>query len=81
MAHGSNDPAAGKSFVPNNCDRAHLDFGPFIDVENQFDGVGGRDALVGGLYGGKLAPVLGQQFLDHHFRALDFGGIELAFDR
>ena len=80
VAHRANDSAAGESLVSNNGDRADLDLGPFIDVENQFNGVAGCDALVSWLHSGKLPPVLGEQFLDNHFRALDLGGIELALD-
>ena len=54
---------------------------PFVDIEDELHGVRGRDPLVGRLHRGELPAVLREQFLDHHLGALDFRGIELAFDR
>ena len=72
---------AENALFPYDRDRSHFHFRPFINIEDQFHGVGGGDALVGRLYRGELVPVRGQQAFDHHFGARDFRGIELAFDR
>ena len=71
----------GERLVAHDRDRPHLHLRPFIDIENQLHGVRRRDAFVGGLHRGELPAVLGEQLLDHHFGALDFRGIELAFHR
>src|SRR5215472_8253207 len=65
--------------VPDDRDRSHLDFRAFINVEEELDRVRGRNSLVSRFDRCELAPMLGQQLLDDHFGALDFGGVELTF--
>ena len=62
-------------------DHSDLDLGSFVNGEDELDGVGRGNFLVGRLDHGELVPVQGLKFLDHDFRLLDLGGIELAFDR
>src|SRR5205807_4697322 len=80
VAHGANQLAVAESVVSLEFDFADLDFRAFLDLENENDGVAGSDALVLRSDFRELPAVLGQQFLQHDFRFLDFGGIELAFD-
>ncbi len=62
-------------------DHSDLDLGPLVHREDEFDGVGRGNFLVGGLDHGELMAVQGLQFLDYGFRLLDLGGVELALDR
>src|SRR6266853_2955630 len=80
VTHSANQLAVAESVVSTELDFADLNLGAFLDLENENDGVAGGDAFV--LRGDfrELAAVLAQQFLQHDFRFLDFGGIELAFD-
>ena len=57
-----------------------LTLGPFVNGENELDGIGGGDFFVGRLYHGELMAVLGLEFLDGHFGLLNLGRIKLAFD-
>ena len=58
-----------------------LTFGPSSILKTSFTALVAAMRLVGWLHGGELVPMFGQQSLDHHFGAYDYGGIELAFDR
>ncbi len=71
----------GERGVSRDHNFADLHLGSFVDVERKRYGVRARQSFVGGLDGGELAAVLGQQLLNNHFRLLDFCRIELAFNR
>ena len=79
VPHRADDFPARKRLVPYHGDASDFHLRAFINIEDQFDGVGGGDALVRGLYRGELAAVRGQQAFEHDFSALDFRRIELAF--
>ena len=66
--------------VSGELDSADLDFGAFLDFENENDGIAGSDALVLRRDLGKLAAMLAQQLFQDDFGFFDFRGIELAFD-
>ena len=63
IAHGADDLAAGKCGVARDDDLADLHLGAFIDVERELYGVRAGESFVGGLDGGELAAMLGQQLL------------------
>src|SRR6266850_4821234 len=53
---------------------------PFLDLENEYHGVARSDPFVLWRHLCELPPVFSEQFLQYHFRLLDFRGIKLAFD-
>ena len=81
VLHRANDFPRRERLVAHDRDRPYFHFRPFVDVEDEFDGVRRGDALVGGFDGRELPPVLRQQFFDHHFGVFDLRGIELALHR
>jgi hypothetical protein len=80
VLHGRTQSAVIDMLVAAEADVANLDLGPLFDDEGDADG-SGRDGTDFGADGGELAPVLGEQFLEHDFGLLDLGGIVLALDR
>src|SRR5437016_5963697 len=80
MAHGTNQLAAAESVFSLEFDFANLDLRAFLDFEDENDSVAGSNAFVLRSNFRELPAVLGQQFLQHDFGFLDFGGIKLAFD-
>ena len=66
--------------VAGERDLADFDRGAFLDVEVDLHR-SRRNGLHVGLDGGELVAVLGQQFLEDSFGALDLGGVVLALDR
>ena len=81
VAHGADNFAGGKRRVSRDDNFADLHLGAFIDVERELYGVRAGEPFKGGLDGGELAAVLGEQLFQNDFRFLDFRGIELAFNR
>src|SRR5260370_11469507 len=79
VLHRTNQFAVAEGVVAGKFDFADFDLRSFIDFEDQNYRVAGSDAFVLRTDFRKLPTVFAQQFLDHHFRFFDFGGIELAF--
>src|SRR6266852_3027862 len=80
MLHRADELAVAKSMITGELDLADLDLWTFFDFENENDRVARSDALILRSDLCKLPAVLSKQFLDNHFRLLDFSGVELAFD-
>ncbi len=69
-----------KALFPTTVIVPTLTFGPSSMLKTSLTALVAGDALVSRLHRGELVPVRGEQFLDHHFGARDFCGIELALD-
>ena len=80
VLHGRPQRAVVDVFVAPEAYAPNLDLGPFLDHKRDGDG-GRRDGSNFGADGGELMPVFREQFLQHNFRLLDFGGIVLALYR
>ena len=58
VLHGPNQLAFAEPMIAGELDVADLDLRAFFNLEDQDDGVAGRDALILGCHLGELAPVL-----------------------
>src|SRR5690349_15334391 len=81
MLHGADKLAIAESMITREFDSADFDFGAFVNFEYKNDRVARGDALVLRRHFRKLPPMFAEQFLNHHFSFLDFGGVEGTFDR
>src|SRR5208283_2904448 len=80
VLHGRAQGAVIDVLIAAEADLTDPDLGAFLDDKRDAHGRG-RNRPDFGTDGGKLAPVLGKQRLDHHFGPFDPGGIVLALDR
>jgi len=80
MAHGADEFAVAERVISCEFYFATLTFGPSSTLKTRMTALLEAIAFVLRSYFRELPAVLAEQFLQHDFGFLDFGGIKLTFD-
>ena len=81
MVHSAEQLAVAECVIAGEANVADFNFGAFLNLEDEDDGVAGRDAFIFRRDFGELVAMFAQQFFQNDFSFFDAGRDRTAFYR